>query len=199
MKDTFTLKELEQVKALSDPIRLRLLEAFSKEPMTTKQAAALLEEKQPTKLYHHVVALERAGLIKLIKTQKNRGTIEKYYQAVARKFAVDQKLFAVSKEAKEMAGSLQAIFSGALEATMAEIRQSIEAKLITAENRQRNVLLGRLRVCTTEEQIEELMKKLQGWLKECQAKGRKKGDLEYGLTVVFYPVKKVEPVKSKKK
>jgi len=91
MKDIHTLNRLEQLKALSDPLRLRVLEAFSRQPVTTKQVAALLGENA-TKLYHHVQILEEAGLVHLVKTRKNRGTLEKYYQAIARDFIVDRNL-----------------------------------------------------------------------------------------------------------
>jgi len=70
---------LEQVRALAHPLRLRLLELFARQPRTAKQAAQVLGEP-PTRLYHHVAALERAGLIRLKETRQNRGTTEKYYE-----------------------------------------------------------------------------------------------------------------------
>lgn len=70
---------LEQMRALSHPLRLRLLELFGEHPRTTKQAAEALGES-PTKLYHHVAALERAGLVRLRETRQNRGTTEKYFE-----------------------------------------------------------------------------------------------------------------------
>lgn len=76
---------LDQVRALSHPIRLRLLELFAAKPRTTKQAAEVLGEA-PTRLYHHVAALARAGLIRLRETRQNRGTTEKYYEAAAHRF-----------------------------------------------------------------------------------------------------------------
>ena len=48
---------LEQMRALSHPLRLRLLELFAERPRTTKQAAEALGEPT-TKLYHHVAAHE---------------------------------------------------------------------------------------------------------------------------------------------
>ena len=74
---------LAQVRALSHPLRLRLLELFAERPRTTMQAAEALNET-PTRLYHHVAALERAGLVRLRETRPNRGTIEKYFEAVAK-------------------------------------------------------------------------------------------------------------------
>ena len=76
---------LEQVRALSHPVRLRLLELFAEQPRTTMQAAERLGEV-PTRLYHHVAALERAGLVRLRETRPNRGATEKYYEAVANRF-----------------------------------------------------------------------------------------------------------------
>ena len=83
-REIYTLKDLDQVKVLADPLRIRILEALLEE-RTTKQVADLLGEK-PTKLYHHVDALEKVGLIALSRTRQNRGTVEKYYLAVARTF-----------------------------------------------------------------------------------------------------------------
>lgn len=87
-----TLTDLDQIRILADPLRLRMLEAFGEE-RTTKQVADLLEEK-PTRLYHHVDALEGAGLIRLRRTARKRGTTEKYYQAVAENFRAELGLFA---------------------------------------------------------------------------------------------------------
>jgi DNA-binding transcriptional ArsR family regulator len=70
-----------ELRALAHPLRLRLFELFAERPRTTMQVATLLGEP-PTRLYHHVNALERAGLVRLRETRPNRGTIEKYYASV---------------------------------------------------------------------------------------------------------------------
>jgi predicted ArsR family transcriptional regulator len=72
-----------ELRALAHPLRLRILELFAECPRTTKQVAGLLGEP-PTRLYHHVNALERAGLLQLKETRANRGTVEKWYGADAR-------------------------------------------------------------------------------------------------------------------
>src|SRR5580765_6603934 len=71
-----------EMRALAHPLRLRVLEVFAEAPRTTKQVADLLGEP-PTRLYHHVAALERAGLLRLKETRRNRGTTEKWYEATA--------------------------------------------------------------------------------------------------------------------
>ena len=72
-----------ELRALAHPLRLRLIELFGEQPRTTKQVADLLGQP-PTRLYHHVAALERAGLLVLEKTRKNRGTIEKWFTTPSR-------------------------------------------------------------------------------------------------------------------
>src|SRR5438105_13337960 len=75
--------ELAQMRALAHPLRLRIMELFAGQPRTTKQVAELLGEP-PTRLYHHVAALERAGLSRLTETRKKRGTLERWHEAAAR-------------------------------------------------------------------------------------------------------------------
>src|SRR5438093_1274547 len=65
-----------QLRALAHPLRLRLFELFAETPRTTMQVAELLGQP-PTRLYHHVNALERAGLLKLRETRQIRGAVEK--------------------------------------------------------------------------------------------------------------------------
>src|SRR5262245_32400330 len=79
-----------ELRALAHPLRLRMLELFAEAPRTTKQVADLLGEP-PTRLYHHVAALERAGLLRLRETRKNRGTVEKWFETSARMFATQSK------------------------------------------------------------------------------------------------------------
>jgi DNA-binding transcriptional ArsR family regulator len=73
------------LRALAHPLRLRMMGLFSEQPRTTKQVAELLGQP-PTRLYHHVAALERAGLLILKETRQNRGAVEKWYAGVAREY-----------------------------------------------------------------------------------------------------------------
>lgn len=90
--ERFVVGTIEQVKALTHPLRQRILERFAQRARTTKQVADELGEK-PTRLYHHVSVLERAGLIRLVETRPKRGTTEKYFAAVAERFEIDPRAF----------------------------------------------------------------------------------------------------------
>ncbi len=191
MKESFILKSPEQVKVMAHPLRMRLIETFSHKPMTAKQAAQLLGQK-PTKLYHHVDALERVGLIRLVRTQKKRGTLEKYYRTVAHHFIVDRRIFQSRAEGKEALGQLQATVGTMFDETMSEINRSMTQRLIepSRKSKSRQAIFARTRIKTTLEQAEKLKKKIDNLLKECCARKRKKGEAEYGLTLAFYPIKK---------
>ncbi len=70
---------MAQLRALAHPLRLRLVELFAETPRTTMQVAKLLGQP-PTRLYHHVNSLERAGILRVRETRKNRGTTERWYE-----------------------------------------------------------------------------------------------------------------------
>src|SRR5262247_2317311 len=75
-------RAVADLRALAHPLRLRMMELFAESPKTTKQVADILGQP-PTRLYHHVAALERSGLLVLKERRKNRGTVEKWYAGVA--------------------------------------------------------------------------------------------------------------------
>lgn len=187
-KDVFIVNTLEQLKILSDGLRMRIVEAFSHEPRTTKQVAQLLGEKQLTKLYYHVEALHRVGILKLVKTKKNRGAVEKYYQTVARVFRVDHGLFAPRVKGEEAIVALQGIYAALFDSTIAEIRQSIAERLIRQEDDHR-VIVTRFHVRTSVKQINQLKQKLQKLLDEAEALHDEEEEMTYALSLAFYPVK----------
>ena len=189
MKEIMMLKDLKQIRVFAHPLRARLVEAFAEKPRTAKQAAEIIGQK-PTKLYHHVEALERVGLIKLVKTRKKRGTLEKYYRTVAKRFSVDSSVFATKSNGKALRGEFRAMFANMFDNTMREINESISGKLISPGKEERQATLARKRIRTTPGNIKKLDKKIQKLLSEFLAASDKKGDVEYALTLVIYPVAK---------
>ncbi len=189
MKKTWIIDRLEQARIMAHPLRMRLLETFCREPLTTMQAAEMLG-LPPTKLYHHVAALERVGLVRLVRTRKKRGTTEKYYQTVAHRFIVDRRLFEVSSAAEEALNGLNEMSANLFEDTAAEIKQSIAEHLIQPGNKNKRALLARAHISTTPERIAILQRKLEALLAEFDAAQGQSGTIHYGLTVALYPVKK---------
>lgn len=188
MEPTRTVENPEQIKALAHPLRQRILELMIEAPITTKQVADRIGEK-PTKLYHHVDTLESAGLIKLVRTQKKRGTVEKYYEAVAKRFVMDRQSVEVSSAEEGEQGELEAVIAGSLDETLDEIRRAMATGLIRADDESGESVFIRSHLRMTPMQMTLLIERLQDWVRECQGSHDPYGELEYGLTVAFYPTK----------
>lgn len=70
------------LRAISHPIRIRLLAMLEEEPASPVILAAKLNQPLGTVAYH-VRTLFELGLLKLVSTRQRRGATEHYYQAVA--------------------------------------------------------------------------------------------------------------------
>jgi len=188
MKEIFTITGLSQLKALSDPLRQRILDGFSAKPATTRQVAVSLGEK-PTRLYHHVDLLEQAGLIKLIETRPNRGTVEKYYQATARKFAIAQNLLAGASRAGEVANEVQAMILNALQAGIADAQSGFASKMLKTKTDCYPIAATHTRIRASQKQISALVQQIQKWSERCQAAHNEEGEVEYSFTLAFHPLR----------
>lgn len=82
-----TVSEPRQLKAFTDPLRLRVLTILMQGPATNQQIADLLDEPH-AKVLHHVRTLLDAEMIRLVETRVSGGNVEKYYRAVARLFGM---------------------------------------------------------------------------------------------------------------
>lgn len=192
MTDIYMLRELDQIKAIADPLRLKILHVLSEKSMTTKQVGERLGENV-NKLYHHVETLESVDLIKLTHTKRNRGTLEKYYKAVAKHFTLSPVLFEVRLDTDEAKSSITELtFSSALQSTLSELKESLNKKLIKSGNR--HPFFQRLHIRTSKEKAEKLQAQFEAWILECEKSNQKRGEQLYGITATFYPI--AEPKKT---
>ena len=178
------VRDLVQLKALADPLRQRLLAEFGRQAQTTKQVAERLDER-PTRLYHHVQALERAGLLKLVRTRKKRGTTEKYYQAVARRFRVAPGLIGPRERGK--AGAVASAAANLLDATRAELMRALSPRALRDPALVGSRLLARSSVRLTRQGALALRRKIERWIAETCRHDEPAGDA-YRLSVLFYPL-----------
>jgi DNA-binding transcriptional ArsR family regulator len=198
-QEVYTLKDLEQVRVLADPLRIRILEALLQE-RTTKQVASVIGEK-PTKLYHHVESLERVGLIRMTRTKQNRGTLEKYFLAVAKSFRTDTRLFAAARKPGPDADVLQAAAATALDKTAAELRELIARGITDFEA---NGALAYADVRGSLESMKRIRMKIEKLMDEILEISTKdvEDDVDstrFRLTLAFFPVDGPDKDKDKKK
>ncbi|ARU61428.1 hypothetical protein CBW65_10745 [Tumebacillus avium] len=83
----YEVTSLEQMKALSNKLRVQILNQFDDEPRTSKQLADLLG-LPASKVHYHVRELHRTGLLLLVETREKGGVIEKYYLPVAKQIRI---------------------------------------------------------------------------------------------------------------
>lgn len=185
MEEIYFIEQLDQIKAIADPLRMRLLEAFSDGPATTKQIASRIGET-PTKLYHHVDALERVGLIELVKTRQNRGTVEKYFSPVAKRFRIRRDLLS-NADGDDYRRNATDIFTYALEETAQDIRESSEAGLLKGDKPGDPISFTRFQITGTKEDIAGAMERLSEVVDSIRPL-RRAGGAKYGVTVAFYPM-----------
>src|SRR5919201_5357320 len=76
-------------KALSHPMRARILVILGERVASPNEIAELIEGRLPTVSYH-VRALLDLGCIELVDTAQRRGAIEHYYRAGVRPFFSDR-------------------------------------------------------------------------------------------------------------
>ena len=83
--DVLVVKESEQLKALGDDLRSQIVVLLREHARSTTELAELLDLPKGT-VGHHVKVLEKAGLIRVVRTRKVRALTERYYGRTARLF-----------------------------------------------------------------------------------------------------------------
>lgn len=88
MDEISHIEAIETLQMLANADRLRLLRILMRGPATLTQLVDSVGH-YPAWVRHHVVTLERAGLVELVEQRKTKGYVEKFYCATARAYAVD--------------------------------------------------------------------------------------------------------------
>jgi predicted ArsR family transcriptional regulator len=180
MLDTYRISDLEQVRLLTDPLKLRLIQEFAEGPRTVGAVAEALGENV-TKLYRHVDALLDAGLIEVTRERKKRGTVERTFRAVARRFEVEHSLFADSGGGHE---AIRELLRGGEE-------ELLDAMAGSAGDEK--PILTRLRIKVSPERLASLRAGLEAWLETLLETGEEDGcdaedAEEAGVMIAFYRI-----------
>lgn len=92
MKPRLALRSVEQVRALADPLRLRIVEALVPQERAALDLARLVGVPV-TRVYHHLDLLLEAGLIDVVRRVPRRGMEERIFRASARRYVLADDLF----------------------------------------------------------------------------------------------------------
>ena len=116
VRDHLTIRGKEQLHAIGDPTRWRILGRLLVGPASIQELAQALSAAKGT-IGHHVRVLEAAGLIRVAETKKVRGVTEKRYLRVARQFRLP--------ETEEDGASLETAYLP-VRAALAEARPTLD-------------------------------------------------------------------------
>jgi DNA-binding transcriptional ArsR family regulator len=83
--DLLVVREPEQLRALGDDLRTRIVVLLREHAHSVTELAEKLDHAKGT-IAHHVKVLEKAGLIRVVRTRKVRALTERYYGRTARLF-----------------------------------------------------------------------------------------------------------------
>jgi predicted ArsR family transcriptional regulator len=180
MQEVFKISNLEQIRLLSDPFKLSIMQEFAEGERTTGEVAKAL--KQPiTKLYRHVDALHAAGLLEITQEKQKRGTVERHFQAVGKRFEADHALFA--DEADEDSGAIRDMFRASEDEIVNAIKSS-------SNDDDRQAIFVKVRIRGTAKHLADLQRQLTAWIEEMQDSADDEGQdqLEAGALIAFYPI-----------
>jgi DNA-binding transcriptional ArsR family regulator len=179
------ITDVEQLRAISDPLRVRIVEAMADLPLrgwTAKELAEDLGTKQ-TKLYHHLNLLEERGFIVVAETRMVSGILEKRYQLTAVSFRVERSLLA-GGATDEIGAVIDTIFEKARNEILAGQRAGL-VDLGAEEHERRRMALwashARLSPASVRK-VQRLVERLAAMDDLEEPDGT-----DYGLVVAFYP------------
>jgi DNA-binding transcriptional ArsR family regulator len=85
LEDTIELTTVEQVRAISDPLRTTIIALLHERAATVTELAAAVKRPKST-VAHHVKVLTDAGILRVVRTRKVRAIEERFYGRAARMF-----------------------------------------------------------------------------------------------------------------
>jgi DNA-binding transcriptional ArsR family regulator len=119
-RTTLDLVDPRIAKALSHPMRARILAILNERTASPNEISEMIDERLPNVSYH-VRALLDLGCIELVDTAQRRGAIEHYYQALVRPFFSDRDWKRLPKSGR------QSISDSALQIIWEDVSDAIEA------------------------------------------------------------------------
>jgi DNA-binding transcriptional ArsR family regulator len=119
-RTTLDLVDPRIAKALSHPMRARILVILNERVASPNEIAETIDERLPNVSYH-VRALLELGCIELVDTAQRRGAIEHYYRAIVRPFFSDRDWKRIPRSAR------QAISDTALEIVWEDVSDAVKA------------------------------------------------------------------------
>jgi DNA-binding transcriptional ArsR family regulator len=168
LDDVLELSTPAEVKAISDPLRLTLLDLMRERAATVTELASAVSRPKST-VAHHVNVLVSAGLARVVRTRRVRAIEERFYGRTARTVHVG---LGISHVAEDPSGELNDFVTGARESAAAH------------ETGHARTFIRHARI--PEERAAEFWRRVSEVVAELDEVPRS-GDQVYGFVVGLYP------------
>ncbi len=181
--ETYQLETIEQMRALAEELRIRIIEALGQQAMTAKQVATLLDEA-PAKVHYHLHELEKVGLVNLVDIREKGNMLEKYYRAVAKNISASETLFQRAPSDETIA-LIREFFQ--------QISQRFMRVLADALKRQAweehiSLHLTGEQLWMTREEYQQLVKQINALVEPYKNPRNNAGEQEHTFVEIIYPV-----------
>lgn len=97
MKEIYMIDSLEQLKSISNPLRVKIIHLIGIKPLTSQMLSDELEVPR-SKIHYHLKELEKNGLIEVVKTEQVRNFIQMFYQPIAQSIIASPDLLLKQNE-----------------------------------------------------------------------------------------------------
>lgn len=181
--EVFVIDDLETLRACLHPLRLAILECLQEEALNVAQVGERLGI-QSTTLYYHVRELEKAGLIRLVRTAIESGIQTKYYRAVARFYRLPLAMLQAGEVQEQLDASVELVMT-TLDLTAWQLRAALMQGVLTQHPDMS--LVQRWIVRTTPQRAREFKQRLQELIDLFQSLGQEDGEVTLEFTPVLFP------------
>ena len=180
--EIYQLESIEQMRALAEELRIRIIEALGQQAMTSKQLALLLNEA-PAKVHYHLHELEKVGLVHLVDIREKGNMLEKYYRAIAKNISASETLFQRVPPDETLA---------AMREFLQHITQRLLQVLSLAASQPPNVHisahLNGEQLWMTDEEYQQLIKHIGTLVEPYKLPRSNVGEREYTFVEMVYPM-----------
>jgi hypothetical protein len=181
--ESYQLETIEQMRAIADDFRLRIVEVLGQQAMTVTQLGKLLGEV-PAKIHYHVGELEKVGLVRLVETRENnKGILEKYYRAIAKEMSVSETLLQRAQPDETIAAvreTFQQVSQGFIQALTDTLHRQ-------AWNESMPPHFAGEQLWMTGQEYRQLIKQMHTLMEPYQAPRSLEGERELSFVQIIYP------------
>ena len=180
MLERYEIDSVEQLRAIADILRLRIIDLLQSHPMTVTQLGEVLTIA-PAKVHYHVRELEKVGLVQLVEKREKGGILEKYYRPIAKDISVSKNLF-LTVPPNESLAATAIWFDQVKDGFQQALRSAMEQK-----EEEPNLILAFTHIHITAEEHKQLAKQLYELLKPFENRRGIEGEQAVLHATISYP------------